>query len=596
MNRFLLLLIAFLVLPFLAFSGGSNAYALGHYGISGTVEGCNDCHDFASGYYDSPGSGNLRWVKSTINSRSVDFTSFDSPPGTLADGDDDLLDGPCEVCHTTTKYHTNSGDGEGETHFDGEDCTFCHPHFVDDITNYFEPRFVGTQSHTTHFTDAKGPLLGSDPDCTVCHYPGSFSKFGDTSPGDDLDVTDVCDACHSPDGAAEGKEKWADSVYESNGYELKAGNENWCATCHDDAAPVDDATAVVAGVTAPNVMGDETTWGYNISGHGKFTVGCEDCHDLAVSHTDGDARTYSLISDNYVAAYRLDDDMTIPRVSGSTSWNSFSLCFENCHVFSNIFGAYTTNFRRSGLQLHSMHLNSTTGVQCWDSDWDGNMANEKGLSCPACHNVHGSPTPVMTRHGELISTPGTIDKVPALDFRWYEQNGTTQTTLLAKSRYGALQAGGPSLSGNNVCIWCHAASPEEIQYYRTPVSGPGVNVDSLWTTDLNNIVKNSFSVGDGIRYHVSFQISGPDFYFIQSPGTIVGSRAYNTSGADWYKRLKKTGILSAGGYEWTWDRRIPSVATPGSGARAKVLIKIFDFKGGNLIQKQSKFHTFSVAP
>jgi hypothetical protein len=27
--------------------------------------------------------------------------------------------------------------------------------------------------------------------------------------------------------------------------------------------------------------------------------------------------------------------------------------------------------------------------------------------CFACHNVHGSPTPVMIRHGELISTPDT---------------------------------------------------------------------------------------------------------------------------------------------------------------------------------------------
>ncbi len=607
MNRFLVLLITFLVLPFLAFSGGPNAYALGHYGIPGTVEGCNDCHDFATGFYDSPGSGNLRWVKSLINSRSVVFTSFDTPPGTLADGNDGSLDGPCEVCHTTTNYHTNNtGTGDGTDHFDGIDCTTCHPHFVDDITNYFEPRFIGTQSHTTHFTDPKGPLLGSDPDCTICHYPGDFQRFG--SSGDILDDTTVCDACHSPDGAAEGKAKWEDSVYESNGYELKAGNENWCATCHDDATAVNDGTAVVAGVSAPNVMGDETTWGYNFSGHGSFTVKCEDCHDLAVSHTDGDARTYSVPAapGDYVAGYRLDGEMTIPRVGGSFSGTSFRLCFDSCHIFSEVFGIDaenpTTNFRDQdrGLQYHKMLLDSTVGFPCWDSDWDGSLASEAGLSCPACHNLHGSPTPAMTRHGELISSPGTTDKVPALDFRWYTTKlGSTQTTILAESRSGALQAGGGTgdLSNNQVCSFCHSISgpsEEEIRYYRIPTDVPDVNVIDVWTTDLSNNVKNSFSVGEDVRYHVSFQILGPGSYYMVSPGKR--SKAYETSGADWETRLKKTGTLSAGTHEWIWNKTIPATATPGSGAGVKIQIRMWDAPGGTLIDKNLKKHTFSIAP
>jgi hypothetical protein len=605
MNRFSVLLITFLVLPFLAFSGGPNAYALGHYGIPGTVEGCDVCHDFSAGFYDSPGSGNLRWVKSTIEwptgtfHSPVKFTKFESllpADGTLADGDDGKLDGPCEVCHTSTNYHTNAGDGT--THFDGVNCTTCHPHFVDDIVNYFEPRFIGTQSHTTHFTDPKGPLLGSDPDCTICHYPGDFHLFG--SSGDTLQDTTVCDACHSPDGAfngsTEGKLKWEDSVYESNGYDLKTGNENWCATCHDNG------TSVVAGVSAPNVMGDNSSWGYNISGHGYFTVKCEDCHDLAVSHTDGDARTYSVpaaTTVDYRAGYRLDGDMTIPRVGGSLSATSFRLCFDNCHIFSNIFGTDdTTNFRDDlrGLQYHSFHLDSTAGFACWDSDWDGSLTNEGGLSCPACHNLHGSPTPAMTRHGELISSPGTTDKVPALDFRWYTSDGATQTTVLAQSRYGALQAGGGtgSLNNNQVCSFCHSIPPEEIQYYRVPTGVPDVKVNSVWTTDLSNIVKNSFAVGEDVRYHVSFQIIGAGSYYMVSPGKR--SKSYETSGADWETRLKKTGTLSAGTHEWTWDKTIPGTATPGSGAEVKIQIRMWDAPGGTLIDKNLKKHTFSIAP
>ena len=39
-------------------------------------------------------------------------------------------------------------------------------------------------------------------------------------------------------------------------------------------------------------------------------------------------------------------------------------------------------------------------------------------ACTSCHNVHGSSTGAMIRYGELISTPGTTDKVPALDFTY----------------------------------------------------------------------------------------------------------------------------------------------------------------------------------
>ena len=594
MNRPTQLPVSVLLLLVLTFWGAPSAHALGHYGIPGTVEGCDACHDFAGGFYDDAGSGNLRWVKATINALPVSFTTFDSPPGTLADGDDGNLDGPCEVCHTDTTYHTNSGDGID--HFDGTNCLTCHPHFTDDIVNYFQPAFIGGQAHLTHFTDAKGPLLGEGPDCTVCHYPSDFSKFGVS--GVLLQDTDVCDPCHSPngtfDGSAEGKAKWEDGVYESNGYELKADNENWCATCHDDG------TSVVSGVSAPNVMGDNATYAYRVSGHGFFGVECQDCHDLAVFHTDGDPRTYEVDEETgyavntYEDSYRLDGDMTIPRKGGSLSGTSFRLCFDNCHIFSDLFGADdTTNFRdvNAGLQYHKLHLDSTPGSETWDSDWDGTQ--DTGLSCPACHNVHGSPTPVMTRHGELISTPGTTDKVPALDFRWYKQDGTTQTTLLAQSRYGALQGGGTSGPINNhVCKWCHSA--EEIRYRRIPTAAPGVKVISVWTTDMNGIVRNTFNVGEDVRFHVSFEVSGSDSYFIQS--RAKKSKAFNTSGADWEIELRKTGTLSEGSYEWTWDETIPSVATPGSEAKAKVLIKIFDAKRGNLIDKQSKSHNFSITP
>jgi hypothetical protein len=587
-----------------AFLGPQDAFAIGHYGIPGTVEGCDECHDFLNGFYDDAGSGNLRWVKSTINSRTVSFTSFDTPPGTLADGDDGNLDGACEVCHTATSYHTNTGDGTD--HFDGTNCLLCHPHFLDDINNYFEPRFAGTQSHTTHFDDPKGPLFEIERPsdfCTFyCHDAGNFSRFKD---GELLADTNVCDDCHSAggafDGVAEAKAKWEDSVYRKNGYELKAGNENWCATCHDGG------TSIVDGVSAPNVMGDNTTYGYNVSGHGKDPLNyitCDRCHDFAIAHTDGRARTYKATSTNpnrsYRNGYRLNDDMTIPR-NGEGAQTSFKLC-TNCHVYTDITSRLKTNFRddlkNTSFSYHENHLEWYNTFIAWDSDFDGvgipegyNVA-DSALSCPACHNVHGSPTPAMTRHGELIG------QVPALDFRWYEEDGTTITTVFANSLYGALEcANVPNLGHNGICFGCHPALPPNptlIKYYRAPGGPVTLTVNNVWTTNLSNTVKDTFAVGEDIRYHVSFTISGAGSFFIKSPGKK--SQAFETSGANWKTKLPKTGTLSAGDHEWTWDETIPPEASPGSGAKVKVKLKMLDFQGGNLLVSDSLSYSFSIAP
>ena len=469
-NRSAFLFLMFLVLPILSLVGVPHVYAFGHFGIPGTLEGCDVCHDFANGFYDDPGSGNLRWVKSSIDwpegtvLSPVKFTKFSSTlpaDGTMADGNDSLLDGPCEVCHPATmNYHTSTGDGT--VHFDGQNCVACHPHFRDDIINYFEPHFTGPQSHTTHWTDPKGPQLGKEI-CTGCHLGGSdYSLFNDGKP---LETTEACDECHSPDGGYDGvddptvgaKPNWEEGIYEANGSDLKPGKENWCATCHDNG------TSVVSDVSAPNVMGNDDTYGYNVSGHGRNPenyVDCSDCHDLTLVHTDADARTYSALSGNYKNGYRLNKNMAVPRTV-ETHPQAFKLC-TSCHTYTDITGP-TSNFRSDdkNRKWHQEHLELFGSVPCSDSDFDGvgcstGICIDSAMTCIICHNVHGSPTPAMIRHGELISTPGTADKVPALDFRWYKADGSTQTTVLEESLWGGLFCATlPNVSYNHVCAGCH---------------------------------------------------------------------------------------------------------------------------------------------
>jgi len=108
---------------------------------------CMTCHDGSSATYvqthDSPGYGtttncvdchnpmraqlNVMHIRSPINGRTV---TFDGTPGSYVDG---TGGGLCEVCHTLTLYHNNTG--TGTPHNDGTACTTCHTH-----SGYFLPQ------------------------------------------------------------------------------------------------------------------------------------------------------------------------------------------------------------------------------------------------------------------------------------------------------------------------------------------------------------------------------------------------------------------------------------------------------------------------
>jgi hypothetical protein len=533
----------------------------------------------------------------------VYFVSFSGPAnsGILADATAPI-NGPCEVCHTATSHYNNTG--TGSSHYPGTNCIACHPHFLSDIENYFEPRFVGNQSHYTHLTDPKGPMFGTSS-CTYnlggCHHPDDFSKFGPEKAS--LSATTICDSCHSPTGVFPGasglddpvvgaKANWVDGIYKpvTLGFpnELKDGKENWCATCHDNVRAYSHADET--GVRAPNVMGNSSqTYGYNVNGHGNEGVLCKDCHDFAVTHLDGNARTFSASAspNNYRAGYRLNENMSVPR-NGQIHPAAFRLC-TNCHVYTEITGG-TSNFRDDSKirQYHEMHLNWWPALLYCDSDFDGGATADSAITCIVCHNVHGANgNSVMIRHGELING------VPALDFHWYEADNITPTTVYEDSLYGGLKCGLiPDISYNKVCAGCHATG--ELKWYRTPGGPLGVTVDAVWTTDYSDVSKVIFAVGEQIRYHVRFTTIGAGSYFMKSPtGT---SKAMQTSGAAWSTPLGKTGTLAPGTHEWSWDKTIPLAATPGSGAKVTVRINMLTAAGGTLLDFDKKTYNFSIAP
>ena len=514
----------------------------------------------------------------------VIFTA-ETGANSFADGDN-VYDGICEVCHTTTNHFRNDGTAPQQNHENlggkaGTNCTDCHPHSNgfkhggsgngcischghDAGYEYAPGQYCegdGTaQSHSTHTENDADDLKGPFVTCDACHdtsnYPYFKSGIDQNNDGlIDLSETDVCNTCHSPNGTYDGvndavlgaKHNWKNGIY--SGDSLAQGKAKWCATCHDESAA--NSKPDGSGVNAPNVVGNENAsypygigWGYYKTGHGLASgsypstgapaanLGCEACHDPQAKHIDHIHRTYKASSDNYQSGYRLKYSMDIPRTDSGSPVSDFELCFQ-CHPSQKYLDQnnYSTNFRDDNDQRnsHAYHLGTGGGYRDrWDSDWDGNYGDSQ-ISCPACHNVHGSPSPVMIRHGELISTEGTQDKVPSLDFE-YTPEGTFPTLMDSKGGRTRFIGSGPgSVSKNGICSMCHNDSKE---YIRTPhdlyppkiMEALGqIGSDSIHVHFTEGVYANNNSSGD-------LQVSDFQFYDNDDQRTIV--RVEHVAGQD----------------------------------------------------------------
>jgi hypothetical protein len=244
-------------------------------------------------------------------------------------------------------------------------------------------------------------------------------------------------------------------------YPFTAGTSGYVVISDDanqyviaDAVKFDNGTGE-ATTDAPNVTGDNATHGFYVTGH---NIDCLSCHDAGKEHIDHAHRTYDAGVTAYGDSYRLKVPGTNP---------TRYLCFV-CHNSTEVLGQTSsdvshTNFWNNDASIvnsHSLHM-GLTGIS-FDSDFDG--AVDTTHRCNACHNVHGSTTPAMIRHGELISTPGTTDKVPALNFAYLG------SAILEGSTGGRMSYAGPGVGDNGVCWACHSA----ISYSRTPFLGPRV--------------------------------------------------------------------------------------------------------------------------
>ena len=282
--------------------------------------------------------------------------------------------GPCEDCHEGHAFESHNmhteANAKGPTSMD---CSGCH--------------------------GVEGAYSLDNLECEACHGIGCAPPPQGWIGGiDTIVASGACDNCHGAgdtfDGVTVAKDNWDTGVYEEDGT-LKSGNEQWCATCHNDVP------SIIEGVYAPKVAGDNSTYGYYASGHGKNviplrgTLGwpterieCLDCHDASITHIDGESRTYAfddsinpspspdyysefslppvppeeqLSGVAYASGYRLryvdgKVPLMIPADMSTTfGWNtllmrdnSYRLCF-SCHSVAKIFDdildpGFSTNF------------------------------------------------------------------------------------------------------------------------------------------------------------------------------------------------------------------------------------------------------------
>lgn len=236
---------------------------------------------------------------------------------------------------------------------------------------------------------------------------------------------------------------------------------------------------------------DNLQYGYFDTGH---KIACSNCHDFTAGHIDGVAKTYSSAADNYQAGFRLETANEVPReipeFTQGVDENDFALCFkEDCHAqaaFTDGSNMTDTNFRDddNAMNDHYRHLQIRSGYE-WFFDSDFNGTADSDMTCSACHNVHGSPTPGMVRHGELF------DQVPGLNLRYLDINGDPDGDIAVGDSTGAETyywgPGSGSVSKNGICLMCHN---DAIRYERSSVvvdPPSGFQVISLCPVDLRII-------------------------------------------------------------------------------------------------------------
>jgi hypothetical protein len=401
-----------------------------------------------------------QYVKNTIDLSGTSKTvKFLDQTGTNSFADDNTTyDGVCEVCHTQTTHYRNDGSGSDQHHMnvggaDATNCISCHPH-----TNGFAHGGGGGTGCSCHGDSGSHyKHINVDPpaaECSDCHNTSSYPTFADNQ---DLSNTDVCDTCHSPGGSYNGvnsvndsvgaKDNWVEGIYEGDDHNiLKAGKEKWCAGCHDNVP------SVIEGTSAPDIVGNNSSYGFYLVAHGNATMGvnrqsvsyaqgeCVHCHDVSIGGHGGQL---------FAPLDNPDFCMTCHTSSGSVQVGGIANGPGNiATVFGKTYRHNVTGY--SGLHKFSPEDENRTYLSA-----------NKHVECNDCHDPHSAKSGLHSSNAvhvaartDLVSSSGQLTGATGVEPAWSSNNWgggfdsptihlprTGQTTNYASGDDGALQKG-----------------------------------------------------------------------------------------------------------------------------------------------------------
>ncbi len=367
-------------------TGSTKWAAQGGWGVTGGKYGefrcttCHTAHDTKNIYLlketiATPDGSN--WASSgapTVNVLFKKKNLADSPNPGVSDGvmGDDTGGHStsvrvCEVCHSQTNKHSYAI-GADPGHQNATDCTQCHAHKNAFAHGGGSGTGCGTATTCHGVQGAHAPHVGGmqvGVNCSECHDTNNFPQFKD---GQNLTNTTVCNNCHTAAGAITAKTYWdhpGSSSGTAGSWAVTLGEASFCGSCH--GAIPGNTQGNGLGVAAFNAMGNGSTYGYAITGHGKLSGNyqrmswqdaaatgnqgankvCSECHDLTAAH-------FNNVNKRLKTGYENDAN------------NS------NCR------------------QCHDPGTTATANPQWYTTYAAFQNSAHSGIKCTACHEVHGA--------------------------------------------------------------------------------------------------------------------------------------------------------------------------------------------------------------